>query len=79
MTDKPEKLPDFEHALEELEALVQRLESGELNLDESLKQFKKGVELTRQCQQALDQAQQMVEQLLDNDDESSVAPLNEPG
>ena len=79
MSDTPEKLPDFEQSLEELEALVQQLESGDLSLDDSLKQFKRGVELTRQCQQVLDQAQQVVEKLLDIDDESSAAPLDEPG
>jgi exodeoxyribonuclease VII small subunit len=79
MNEKSENLPDFEKSLEELETLVQQLEFGELSLDDSLKQFKRGVELTRQCQQVLDQAQQMVEKLLDNDDESSATPLDEPG
>jgi exodeoxyribonuclease VII small subunit len=72
MTEKAPELPDFEKALEELEALVERLESGELNLDQSLAQFKRGVELTRHCQAVLEQAQQVVEQLLDPDDEAAV-------
>lgn len=67
--------PDFEHALEELEGLVSRLESGELSLDESLEQFKRGVELTRHCQNILDKAQQTVEHLLNLDDESSAVPF----
>lgn len=67
--------PDFEHALTELEALVARLEKGELTLDESLQQFKRGVELTRHCQKILDQAQQVVEKLSNPQDESSAAPL----
>lgn len=71
MTDKPEPTPDFEQSLAELEGLVRKLESGELTLDESLAEFKKGVELTRRCQAVLDQAQQTVEQLLDVDDEAS--------
>ena len=79
MSDKPDSLPDFEKSLEELESLVQQLESGDLNLDESLKQFKRGVELTRQCQQVLDQAQQQVEKLLDVDDDSSAVAFDEPG
>lgn len=78
MNDKSESLPDFEKSLEELESLVQQLESGDLNLDESLKQFKRGVELTRQCQMVLDQAQQQVEKLLDNNDESSAVAFDEP-
>lgn len=75
MPEKQENLPDFEHALGELEVLVQKLESGQLSLDESLQEFKKGVELTRHCQQVLDNAQQTVEQLLKLDDESSAQPF----
>ena len=74
----PQELPDFEKALEELESLVEQLESGDLSLDQSLKQFKRGVELTRHCQAVLEQAQQTVEQLMDPTDETSAAPF-EPG
>ncbi|HSM69783.1 MAG TPA: exodeoxyribonuclease VII small subunit [Xanthomonadales bacterium] len=71
MNQTSDKLPEFEKALAELEELVNKLESGELSLDDSLSQFKRGVELTRQCQLVLDQAQQSVEKLLNPDDESS--------
>jgi exodeoxyribonuclease VII small subunit len=71
MTDKTDNIPSFENALAELEALVVKLESGEAELDESLADFKRGVELTRQCQGILDQAQQTVEKLLDPENESS--------
>ena len=53
--------PDFEQALDELEKLVQRLERGDLPLDEALRSFERGVELTRHCQTALKSAQQRVE------------------
>jgi exodeoxyribonuclease VII small subunit len=76
MNEKTGKLPDFENALEELESLVEKLESGELSLDDSLQQFKRGVELTRHCQTVLDSAQQTVQQLIDTDDESSAAPFD---
>ena len=69
--------PDFEHALMELESLVEKLESGDLNLDDSLNQFKRGVELTRLCQKILNQAQQSVEQLTNLEDESSVKMLQD--
>jgi len=75
MNEKSEKNTGFEQALGELEALIEQLESGELSLDQSLKQFKRGVELTRHCQSILDRAQQAVEQLIDPEDESSAAPL----
>jgi exodeoxyribonuclease VII small subunit len=58
-----------------LESLVEQLESGELSLDQSLLQFKRGVELTRHCQGVLEQAQQVVEQLIEPDDESSATPF----
>lgn len=76
MNQTSDKLPDFEKALAELEELVNKLESGELSLDDSLSQFKRGVELTRQCQLVLDQAQQSVEKLLNPDDESSAEDFN---
>jgi exodeoxyribonuclease VII small subunit len=56
--------PDFEQALAELEALVERLERGDLPLDDALKTFERGVELTRHCQGSLKAAQQRVEILL---------------
>jgi exodeoxyribonuclease VII small subunit len=76
MKENTGKLPDFEKALEELEALVEQMESGDLSLDESLKQFKRGVELTRHCQGVLDSAQQTVQKLTDTDDESSAIPFD---
>ena len=75
MDKKTEQLPDFEKSLEELESLVEQLESGDLSLDQSLKQFKRGVELTRHCQGVLDQAQQTVQTLMDTEDESSAVPF----
>ena len=66
MTREPESdaSPDFEASLEELEALVERLEQGDLPLEEALRSFERGVALTRQCQGALATAQQKVEILL---------------
>ena len=63
MNDKTEQKPEFEKALSELETLVSKLETGELSLDQSLQCFKRGVELTRQCQTVLDEAQQTVQTL----------------
>lgn len=55
---------DFERALAELEGLVERLERGDLPLEEALQTFERGVELTRHCQGSLKAAQQKVEILL---------------
>ncbi len=60
----PASTPDFERALGELESLVERLERGDLPLEEALRTFERGVELTRHCQTSLRAAQQKVEILL---------------
>lgn len=72
--DKPAE-PDFETALKELESLVERLESGEMDLNDSLEHFKRGVEISRQCRAILDRARQSVEALGDPDDPESAAPF----
>ena len=63
-TEKSNDLSGLEKSLEELEALVVRLESGDLPLEQALKEFERGVKLTRQCQAALTEAEQKVEILL---------------
>jgi exodeoxyribonuclease VII small subunit len=55
---------DFEKSMSELEALVEKLERGDLPLEESLAAFERGVALTRACQTALTQAEQKVELLM---------------
>jgi exodeoxyribonuclease VII small subunit len=55
---------DFETAMRDLEELVERLEQGDLPLEESLAAFERGVMLTRSCQAALKEAEQKVEILL---------------
>jgi exodeoxyribonuclease VII small subunit len=75
MNKKTEQSPDFEETLAELEKLVQGLEKGDLSLDESLSGFKQGIDLTRQCQTALDNAQQTVELLTNTQDEDSLEPF----
>jgi exodeoxyribonuclease VII small subunit len=53
----------FEQSITELELIVKQLEQGELPLEESLKQFEKGINLARNCQDLLQQAQQKIEML----------------
>ncbi|MGD9841359.1 MAG: exodeoxyribonuclease VII small subunit [Steroidobacteraceae bacterium] len=72
MSKKPRTdSPDFEKSLAELEQIVERMELGELSLDESLKQFERGITLTRSCQTSLQQAEQKVEILLKNSSNAS--------
>ena len=62
-----DRVPDFESALEELEQIIERLEGGELTLEHSLKEFERGVRLSRTCHEALQQAEQRVQQLIEED------------
>lgn len=70
MARKPQAI-DFEKAMADLEGQVQRLESGELSLEEALKAFEAGIRLTRDCQQALAEAEQKVQLLLEKGDGST--------
>ncbi len=53
----------FEKSIAELEAIVMQLEKGELSLEDSLKQFEKGITLARKCQETLNKAEQTIETL----------------
>ena len=55
--------PTFEQALDELDALVRRMEAGELTLDESIAAYRRGAELARICQARLAQAELDIKQL----------------
>lgn len=67
---------DFEQSLADLQALVERLETGELSLEESLAVFEQGTALTRDCQGALAQAEQKVQILLERDGELAAEPFD---
>lgn len=59
----------FEKSLAELEGIVEKLEKGQLSLDESLMLFEKGIKLVRECNDKLKNAQQKVEQLIEENGE----------
>jgi len=67
---------DFEATLAELEELVNRMEQGEMPLEESLKDFERGIELTRNCQQALKDAEQKVQQLSAKQVDAELQPFD---
>ena len=60
---------DFEKNLQRLEEIVQKLEDGELHLEESLKLFEEGVKISRQCNDKLNEAEKKVKLLLGTDGE----------
>jgi len=65
MAKKSKKSDNFESAISELELLVTEMEQGEISLEDSLKKFERGIELTRTCQKALEEAEQKVQMLLE--------------
>jgi exodeoxyribonuclease VII small subunit len=69
MTKKELSLGKLEKTLEDLEQLVEKLEEGEMPLNQALKEFERGIKLTRQCQAALRDAEQKIEILLTDSDE----------
>jgi exodeoxyribonuclease VII small subunit len=66
----------FESSMEELEKLVEQMEQGDISLEESLKAFEHGIKLTRTCQQALQDAEQKVQILLEKNGQQSLEPFN---
>ena len=59
-------MPTFESALAELEAIVEKMEGGELTLEQSLAQYRRGAELLKFCQSALADAQTQIKVLEDD-------------
>ena len=67
----------FEASLEELERIVRELEQGELTLEKSLELFEQGVQLSRECQERLNQAERRIEILMrDNQGRATVRPFD---
>ena len=63
---KNSAIPNFETAMADLEELVEKIETGNLSLEDSLKEFEQGIKLSRICQQALTDAEQRVKILTDS-------------
>jgi|TARA_B110000438_G_C15818788_1_gene653236 exodeoxyribonuclease VII small subunit len=76
MADKKTEI-NFEKALEELEAIVEKLESGDLSLEESLQSFEKGIKLTRQCQEQLSKVELQVQKLIEENGELKTIPFTD--
>jgi len=68
---------NFEKTLAELEQLVEKMEEGDLSLEESLKYFERGILLTKTCQQALSEAEQKVSILLEKDSKAELETFNQ--
>jgi exodeoxyribonuclease VII small subunit len=73
-TPAPSPVAEFEQSLDALEQLVERMEQGEMSLEESLAAYERGVGLYRHCQTALEQAEMRVRLLTDPQDPASAQP-----
>ena len=78
--DTPDASPvaRFEHSLDELEQLVEKLEQGEMSLEDSLAAYERGVGLYRRCQAALEQAELRVRLLTDPDQPDNAQAFASP-
>ncbi len=72
---------DFERAVEEVERIIDRIESGEVGLEQSIGEYERGVALIRRCRQVLERAEQRVEELTGQmqADRAEPAPRTEQG
>jgi exodeoxyribonuclease VII small subunit len=64
----------YEEAIEELEAIIGRMEKGETALEDSLREYARGDALVRRCRQVLDQAEQRIEQISGQQLEAGAEP-----
>jgi exodeoxyribonuclease VII small subunit len=67
VSSQKKSTPNLEKSLQQLEDIVQQLEEGDIPLEKALQQFEKGVKISRDCQQALDSAEQRVKVLIENE------------
>jgi len=75
-TKKAESL-NFEASMNELESLVERMEEGDQSLEESLKDFERGIALTRSCQKSLQETEQKIQQLIEKNGQDELVPFED--
>ena len=68
---------DFEKSLAELENIVERMERGDQTLEQTMKDFERGMHLSENCRKSLDVAQQKVEQLVKRHGEYTLQPIDQ--
>ena len=73
MTKKAEKLPTLEESLTEITQLIDKMEHGELTLEQSLNHFERGITLIKHCQKVLQEAEQKVQVLIQNNGQEELA------
>lgn len=66
---------NYENALNQLESVIEKMETGQLSLEDSLKSFEEGVKLAQHCQKALKDAEQKVQILIEKNGEVQTEPF----
>jgi exodeoxyribonuclease VII small subunit len=74
---KGKKSLTFEEAFKELEAIAEKLEQGEISLDESMKAFEKGMELAQYCSEKLNEAESKLQKLVKKEGQGFQLELDE--
>jgi exodeoxyribonuclease VII small subunit len=72
---KKDKLPDLETSLKEINGLVDKMEHSELSLEQALSNFGRGIELIKHCQKILQEAEQKIQLLTQNGEQSELKPF----
>lgn len=70
-----DKKIDFELSLKELESIIEKLEDENINLEDSVKSFEKGINLVKECQQQLQNAELKIKKLLDDGSSSNIEKI----
>lgn len=70
------KLPDLEKSLTEINKLIEKMEQGELSLEQSLTHFERGITLVKHCQTILETAEQKVQTLIQNQQQGKLADFD---
>ena len=77
MAKTENNLKDFEKAMQQLEKIVNTMESGDLGLEDSLNQFEQGIKLAKNCQDTLSEAESRVEQLIEKNGLQHTIPFED--
>ena len=70
-----DKKINFELSLKELESIIEKLEDENINLEDSVKSFEKGINLVKECQQQLQNAELKIKKLLDDGSSSDIEKI----
>jgi exodeoxyribonuclease VII small subunit len=79
VTKKSDQLPDLETSFTEISSLIEKMESNELTLEQSLTHFERGIALIKHCQKILKDAEQKVQILIQNNNQEELTAYNQKG